>query len=160
MKGSVPTDLVSVHKQIVIRSKKKCHSFNYSGYPYAQKLLSVRKARAISVRRKLSSVRTARAISVRKKLSSVRKAWVIRSKKIVICWNGWSYAFKTIGSRATVPVTVHLLINSPLRFHNIRFISLQVYPRLRCIQQIPRTSYYVLNFQSNAFGSRPWEYAQ
>lgn len=61
VKGSVPTDLVSVHEQIVIRSKKKCHFFNYSGYPYAQKLLSVRKARAI------------------------------RSKKIVISSNGSGY---------------------------------------------------------------------
>ena len=55
--------LSSVRMALAIRLKKKCHSFNYSGCPFAQNCYPFeRLADRISVRRKLSSIRTARAI--------------------------------------------------------------------------------------------------
>ena len=145
--------LSSVRTALAIRSKKKCHSFNYSGYPFAQNCYPLE--------------RLADALSVRRKLSSKVFDWLELSLQnycqLRYCYKPLSpepFA-SDLSKNASLSKSYERCLPSPHEFSRYIFCLIALYtlitfdlyrykfyPRLRHIQQISRTSYYVLNFQT------------
>ena len=147
--------LSSVRTALAIRSKKKCHSFNYSGDPFAQNCYPLeRLADALSVRKKLSSKvfeRLDRELSLQNYCQPRYCCKPLSPEPFA----------SDLSKNTSLSKSYEPCLPSPHEFSRYIFCLIALYtfitfdlyrykfyPRLRHIQQISRTSYYILNFQT------------